>query len=152
MPSDRDPNHLYPLFRRKIELLLADLAAYADVHMKGYTWKIVEGFRTAEYQNELYQKGRTIPGKKVTQLDGYKRKSPHQSSLAVDLAAKHGHTVDWDLPEKHWQYLGHLARKHGLTWGGDWESFRDRPHIEWPRADIATYQRARKWQVLEGLA
>ena len=43
-----------------------------------YDFKITCGVRTAEEQNRLYQKGRTAPGAKVTNVDGYKLKSNHQ--------------------------------------------------------------------------
>jgi len=54
-----------------------------------YDFKIVQGLRTAEYQNSLYQQGRTKPGKIVTKLDGYNRKSNHQAK-----ADGYGHAVD----------------------------------------------------------
>src|ERR1051325_799225 len=119
MPSDRDPNHLYPPFREKVVKVLEELAKYAEKHMPGYQWKIVEGFRTAAYQNELYQKGRTKPGQIVTMRDGYKKRSNHQSSCAVDLVPFKGNTPTWSVPLEHWAYLGHCARAEGLTWGGD---------------------------------
>ena len=51
---------------------------------------IVQGFRTAEYQNGLYQQGRTISGIRVTNCDGYVKKSNHQAKsdgygYAIDL-------------------------------------------------------------------
>ena len=39
-----------------------------------YMFIITQGVRTAEYQNALYQQGRTVPGKIVTNADGYKVK------------------------------------------------------------------------------
>jgi peptidoglycan L-alanyl-D-glutamate endopeptidase CwlK len=151
MPSDRDPNHLYPSFREKIAKVLEELDKYADKHMPGYRWKIVEGFRTAAYQNELYQKGRTKPGQVVTMRDGYKRRSNHQSSLAVDLVPFKGTSPTWNVALEHWGYLGHCARAEGLTWGGDWEKLRDMPHLEWKEEDAPTYQAAKKWQKDNGL-
>lgn len=151
MPSDRDLNHLYGPFREKVLLVLADLEAYAQKHMQGYSWRIVEGFRTAKYQRSLYAQGRTRKGPIVTMRDGYKSRSNHQSSLAVDIVPFHGHDFDWDGKKEWWDYLGHVARAHGLVWGGDWHSFKDNPHIEWPESDKATYQAARVWQKEQGL-
>ena len=151
MPSDRDLAHLYPEFREKVLLLLEDMRLYAAKHMVGYEWRIVEGFRTAKYQKSLYAQGRTRKGPVVTNADGYNNESKHQSSLAVDVVPFHGHDFDWDGKREWWQYLGHVARKHGLEWGGDWKSFVDKPHVQWPAGDKATYAKAREWQKQAGL-
>lgn len=143
---DRDPQHLFPDFRSKITAVIAMMNAYAAKHMIGYTWKIVEGFRTAEYQNTLFKKR-----PRVTYKDGYKNKSNHQSSLAIDLVPFHGHDFDFDGKPEWWDYLGHCARSQGLTWGGDWKSFKDFAHIEWPTSDKETYKKAREWQKTVGL-
>lgn len=151
MPSDRRLSALYPSFREKVERVLAAMNAYAAKNMPGYTWKVIEGYRTAKYQNELYQKGRTRPGSIVTFKDGYTAESNHQSSLAVDIAPMHGYDVEWGVDSKHWDYLGHCYRAEGLTWGGSWENLRDMPHGEWPTSDKTTYLDARKWQRQNGL-
>jgi len=48
------------------------------IKISPWNFKITAGVRTAEEQNRLYQKGRTAPGAKVTNVDGYKLKSNHQ--------------------------------------------------------------------------
>lgn len=149
--GDRDLNHLYPAFRERVERVLAEMAAYSAAHMPGHAWIVVEGFRTAEYQHSLYEKGRTKPGSIVTNRDGVKKRSNHQSSLAVDIAPVSGGNVRWGVDAEHWAYLGHVARSHGLEWGGDWKKFVDKPHVEWPESDKATYALARKWQKEVGL-
>jgi peptidoglycan L-alanyl-D-glutamate endopeptidase CwlK len=151
MPADRNLSHLYPAFEAKVVLVLADMNAYASKHMLGYSWAVNEGFRTAEYQQMLYQQGRTRAGQIVTYRDGIHKRSNHQSSLAADLVPKHGWEWDWSVANQHWDYLGHCARAHGLKWGGDWDK-PDRPHIEWPEEDKATYAAAQKWQRENGLA
>lgn len=50
---------------------------------------IVEGVRTVKRQRELYAKGRSIPGKIVTNADGVRNKSNHQTK-----ADGYGHAVD----------------------------------------------------------
>lgn len=99
----------------------------------------------------LYAQGRTKPGKIVTQRNGTTNPSNHQSSLAADFAmkSKHGPIV-WN-DDAFWDYLGHCARAAGLTWGGDWKSPVDKPHIEWPESDSLTYQRAANWKRAQGL-
>lgn len=77
------------------------------------------GFRTAEYQNGLYNQKPS-----VSKCDGYKHKSKHQSGLAVDL-------VPWVLGKPTWEkkYTFDLSgafltycKIHGLkvTSGSDW--------------------------------
>lgn len=48
------------------------------IKISPWNFKITAGVRTAEEQNRLYQKGRTAPGAKVTNVDGHKLKSNHQ--------------------------------------------------------------------------
>ena len=48
------------------------------IKISPWNFKITAGVRTAEEQNRLYQKGRTAPGTKVTNVDGHKLKSNHQ--------------------------------------------------------------------------
>ncbi len=149
MPSDRNELHLYPAFRTKVRTILQELQLYARAHMPGYEWKLIEGFRDAKYQHELFQKGRTVPpigpGHIVTNCDGYKKRSKHQSSLAADIIPFKGGTPQWNAALEHWAYLGHLARKHGLEWGGDWQGLRDLPHIQWQQTDAPVYQAAAAW-------
>jgi len=116
-----------------------------------YDFKIVQGLRTAEYQNSLYQQGRTKPGKIVTKLDGYNRKSNHQAKAdgyghAVDIAVC-GHydqngdyvkyTTDAEMfdNKKLVEISGHVkavAKEMGMeiVWGGDWKTLYDTPHYE----------------------
>jgi len=54
-----------------------------------YDFRITDGARTAEEQFALYQKGRTLPGPKVTNCDGKKFKSNHQIK-----SDGFGHAVD----------------------------------------------------------
>src|SRR6476469_3099143 len=101
MPADRNKEHLYPEFREKVETILKELEPYAAAHMPGCTWILIEGYRTREYQHELFEKGRTIPpiGKKhiVTYRDGYVHRSNHQSSLAADLAPRKQGVIMWSI-------------------------------------------------------
>ena len=116
-----------------------------------YDFKIVQGLRTAEYQNELYQQGRTRPGKIVTKLDGYNRKSNHQAKAdsyghAVDIAVcgyydGNGNyvksTTDAEMFDNKKlveisRHVKAVANEMGLeiVWGGDWKTLYDTPHYE----------------------
>ena len=141
---DRDPNHLYPLFLAKVDAVIAQMNDWCAVHYDGHHVRLFEGFRSAARQAELYAQGRTAPGEIVTYKDGYSSLSKHQSGLAADLYP-FGNGWVLDPPNEFWDYLGHLARAQSLEWGGDWPTFADRPHIQWPHSDSATYSDAAAW-------
>ena len=80
--------------------------------------------RTAEEQFSRYQKGRTMPGKIVTNTDGYKKKSRHQRWRAGDILI-----LAWDgrrfqskwRPREPYEILGEFWEDLGGTWGGRWK-------------------------------
>ena len=108
----------------------------------GFPMMVTEGLRSRERQQQLYAQGRTKPGKIVTYLDGVVRKSNHQAKAdgyghAVDCAFLVD--IDGDGPddpswaERHpWALFGAMAVALGLTWGGNWKTLVDRPHVELP--------------------
>ena len=94
---------------------------------------VLEGHRSKERQNKLYDKGRT----KVRYPDGRHNASPSQ---ACDVTP---YPVNWDDRERQTLFAGFvlgLARAMGykLRWGGDWDMdfqvmdnrFDDFPHFE----------------------
>ena len=94
---------------------------------------ILEGHRSGERQNKLYDEGKT----KVKYPKGRHNNNP---SLAVDVAR---YPIDWDDRERHTLFAGFvigIARGMGinLRWGGDWNRnwdtadnrFDDFPHFE----------------------
>lgn len=150
--ADRNLAHLHPDFALKVQKVLDGWKAWCDKHAPGYTPVLTDGFRSTAEQKALYAQGRTKPGDIVTNCDGVKNRSGHQSSLACDITlAKNGVPTWDDLPDGALDYYGHLARANGLDWGGDWHSIVDRPHIEWPTRDKKKYADARAWQARVGL-
>ena len=94
---------------------------------------ILEGHRSKERQNKLYDEGRT----KVRHPNGRHNAVP---SKAVDVTP---YPVDWDDRERQTLFAGFvlgIARGMGivLRWGGDWDQdfqvidnrFDDFPHFE----------------------
>ena len=87
---------------------------------------IIEGLRTKERQAELVKKGasRTM-------------NSRHITGHAVDFAATVDGQIRWDWPlypviaKAFKQAAAEL--KVPIVWGGDWQRFRDGPHIELDR-------------------
>ena len=125
---------IHPKLRKLMELSIKD---------SPYDFMIVQGVRTAAYQNELYQQGRTKLGKKVTNCDGYKNKSNHQAKQdgyghAIDFAIYDlsiAGKIDWDNEKKYKAVAEHIkaiAKENNINvqWGGDWKKFKDYPHIE----------------------
>ena len=87
------------------------------------------GFRTAEIQNELYKKG-------VSNCDGYKKKSYHQSGRAFDIYAYIDGKASWDeeimtVIARYIQHVASIKFNIKLTWGGDWKNFKDYPHYQY---------------------
>ena len=93
------------------------------------------GLRTAARQAEMYAQGRTTKGAKITNADGIKKKSYHQSGKAFDIYAFVDGKASWE--HKHYEPIArHLQKvaldKFGvqLEWGGDWSRFKDLPHFQ----------------------
>ncbi|MFR4520715.1 MAG: M15 family metallopeptidase [Fusobacterium sp.] len=108
------------------------------IKISPYDFSITQGIRTAEEQNKLYQQGRTMPGKIVTNCDGYKLKSNHQTKSdglghAGDIAVLVNNKITWE--EKYYKEVAISARilmqKYNIKWGGDWKNFKDLPHFEY---------------------
>ncbi|WNO29725.1 endolysin-like protein [Bacillus phage SDFMU_Pfc] len=84
---------------------------------------ITETYRSQARQKYLYSQGRTRPGQIVTwTLD-----SNHKSRLAWDIAVCPPQSL-YDVTTL--SRVGAIARKLGITWGGDWTNNIDRPHFE----------------------
>jgi len=84
---------------------------------------ITETYRSQERQKYLYAQGRTRPGQIVT----WTLASNHKSRLAWDIAVGPPQSL-YDVATL--TRVGAIARKLGITWGGDWVGSIDRPHFE----------------------
>lgn len=103
------------------------------------------GLRTAQEQNNLFHQR-----PKVTQLDGFKRKSYHQTGNAFDIFVYDEHGACWECVHKYKDladaFKAEFAKMKSeqldsdadcwfeedeqLFWGGDWKRFKDLPHFE----------------------
>lgn len=108
-----------------------------NVQKKGISIQIVEGFRSVEEQDELYERGRMKVGKIVTNAKG--GQSYHNYGLAIDFAIldKETNQLSWDIKKDgnkngiaDWHEVVQEAKKLGFSWGGDWKKFKDYPHLE----------------------
>lgn len=137
----RDLNSLNHIAKQACELFLA------ECNKAGLVVGVCETLRTAEYQNQLYQKGRTTSGSIVTNCDGYKNKSEHQSGMAFDFF-QNIKGKEWD--KSFYDKACPIAKKLGLDSGYYWTSFVDRPHITVPndwKAPVENNLKVPQWQV-----
>ena len=126
---------MYKLSKRSLDTMVGVNPDLVKVIKEAITnspfdFMITQGVRTAKYQNELYQQGRTVRGLKVTNADGYTRKSNHQMKIdgfgyAIDFVILNGKTLDWDTESKYEAVARHIletGHKLGiaLEWGGNW--------------------------------
>lgn len=128
----RDIKQLHPTLQNKIEQLKNMCL------QKGLNIGIGECLRTVEEQDALYAKGRTTGGSIVTNAKGSSYNSQHQWGIAFDFFknVKGSEYSDSDFFED----VAKIAKSIGLGWGGDWKSFKDRPHLYLPDWGSTTKQ------------
>lgn len=114
----------------------------------GITIKVISGLRTYEEQNALYAKGRSKPGRIVTNArGGY---SNHNFGIAFDIGVFDGSKYVPESPR--YKAIGALGVELGLEWGGNWKTIKDEPHFQlrpkWavgrPEKEMLTELRSRK--------
>lgn len=140
---DKISIHRVALLHPKIRDEVKELIEKAEAGLPAFiAIRIVQGLRTFEEQDALYQQGRTKPGKKVTNAKA--GSSFHQYGLAIDFCFvidKDGNgsyeTISWDtlkdydkdgMPE--WKEVVKVFEDAGYEWGGRWATIVDAPHIQ----------------------
>lgn len=119
---------------RKLSTVHEDLqrVAHRALELSPFDFGITSGSRSAEEQNALFTQG-------ASQLDGYARKSRHQTGHAIDFAVyDENGNITWDFSyfmQVSWAFK-QAARELNIPiiWGGDWVSFKDGPHVELDKA------------------
>lgn len=67
----------------------------------------------------------------VTNCDGVRTKSNHQSGDALDVVPLEGTKPVWPpATDPRWEKIADVFKKYGFEWGGDWEKFPDLPHYQ----------------------
>lgn len=92
----------------------------------GIKLRVVSALRTWAEQTRLYAKGRTTSGKKVTNAKA--GSSYHNFGLAIDVVEIKNGKALWNNPN--WNKIAELGKSIGFEWGGDWKSFKDKPHFQ----------------------
>lgn len=99
----------------------AVLAIIADAKLLGHDMVVFETFRSQARQQQLYDEG-------TTQLEHV---GTHGYGIAADIVKVGPEPWAGDFT-----FLGPLAKKHGMIWGGDWgepdkpHGFRDLDHVQ----------------------
>ena len=94
---------------------------------QGLIVKITETLRTKKEQDDLYEQGRTKPGNIVT--NAKYPQSNHNWGIAFDFCRNDGKGA-YNDNDGWFKKVGQVGKKLGLTWGGDWKTFPDKPHLE----------------------
>ncbi|WP_425024024.1 M15 family metallopeptidase [Planococcus ruber] len=124
------PSGLHPIVAEKTDQLVQQAQSI------GIDILITDGFRSAEEQNDLHNQGRSAAGNIVTYARG--GESYHNYGLAIDFALRldNGDVV-WDIErdnngngERDWYEVAAIGKELGFAWGGDWQRFKDYPHLE----------------------
>lgn len=120
------------------DLVAAYRVAAGKAERDGTPIFVVGGGRTAEFQNGLYQQGRTKPGRIVTEKDGFRSKSDHQME-----SDSYYHAIDFafvptkartDAFDEAWPWA--LVASYAcaacpyVQWGGTWKTPRDLDHLQ----------------------
>ena len=129
---------------RKIETLHPKIRAMAKAFIiraekeLGIKLRVVSALRTWDEQSDLYNQpndGKDNDGD--GQVDEADEKvsnakagdSLHNYGLALDVVeVKNGQAL-WNNPN--WEKIAALGKSIGFEWGGDWKSFKDKPHFQY---------------------
>ena len=112
-----DTNLLEPVTRAAVEAIISEAATM------GIDLMAFETYRSQDLQRIYFDRG-------VTKLQNV---GVHHYGLAGDLVKVVNGEPSWDGD---FSFLGPLAKKYGLIWGGDWgtpdqpHSFRDYVHVQ----------------------
>ncbi len=124
--ASRSLNDLHPIVRAKAQAHLV-VAQSAGIQLL-----VTCTYRSNEEQNQLYAKGRTAPGPRVTNARA--GQSSHNFRLGYDVVPMVNGQPVWDTGGANgvlWRRVGELGKAQGLEWGGDWRSFKDMPHFQY---------------------
>lgn len=124
------PDSMHPVVAEKSRELVA---AASEI---GIDIVITDSFRSFDEQNSLHRQGRNTEGSIVTYAEG--GESYHNYGLAIDFALKlDDGSVVWDIDlddndngRSDWFEVADIGKDLGFDWGGDWNSFKDYPHLE----------------------
>ena len=131
MINSRDLKDLRSDVRANVETLLL------ICREQGLKVLVTQTKRDNEYQEKLYAQGRTARGEIVTNS---KITTFHGAGLAIDFCQ--------NIKGQEYSDSGFfinvatIAKHIGFTWGGDFASFPDKPHLQWDNHGKSTHTNA----------
>lgn len=99
-------------------------------HRLDFQVRITQALRSYQEQELLFEQGRSLPGKVVTNAKpGW---SWHSYGLAVDMCPLGQNTKLPDWNDKHpcWEKMIEVGEQLGLTCGALFRTFPDKPHFQ----------------------
>lgn len=99
--------------------------------LEGTYWAPYSGYRGLNDQALLYAKGRTVPGRIVT--NAAPGNSAHNWGCATDWAEfRPGYKGQDPWAKANWPEFAAAVKTAKMKWGGDFKELVDRPHCELP--------------------
>jgi len=124
--SEKSIMTLHPQAQTLARRFMAAVQEAPQLRAASVVVKIISGTRTYQEQAALFALGRTRPGKIVTKASA--GQSNHNFGIAWDVGLFKG--FDYLQQSPLYDAVGALGRDLGLEWGGDWDSFVDKPHFQ----------------------
>lgn len=123
LTSENKINTLHPKIRDKAREFINRVEKELGIKLR-----VTSGFRTYAEQDKLYAQGRTAPGSIVTKAKG--GQSNHNFGTAFDVVPIVNGSADWKTTAGTWNKIAKVGKEIGFSWGGDWQTFTDKPHFE----------------------
>lgn len=161
VPTQRVVSLLNPIaLQSAIDAIVAAQVALSGKNLV----RASSSYRTFATQNKTFMKGRKLVngvyvkvGSVVTNARG--GQSYHNYGLALDFLLRHlDGKVSWSTVEDmdgdgvaDWMEVVNQFKLRGWAWGGEWNSIKDKPHVEYipsAIADEAERQSVKPWKVL----
>lgn len=128
MARNVDLDKLHPVVREKVQALITQL------DKENIPLRLFEGYRFPQRQHQLYSKGRTTPGKRVTKADAWS--SYHQYGMACDFVLYIDGKWSWQTRgkyAKYWKRYQEIGVEVGLK-PLSWEL----PHLQLHNLNLAS--------------
>ena len=113
------------LLHPRLQAILPRIKAECEAQALPVLW--TDGMRTKAEQDALYAQGRTSPGTIVTNVRY--PDSMHNWGVAVDFC-RNVRGREYDDTDNFFFRVAFVAKAYGLDWGGDWKTFKDKPHLQ----------------------
>lgn len=117
-------NELHPLIRQSAIDAYNEAVKSTPVGVHPF---ITQTYRSFAESDTLYAQGRTTPGEIVTNSKA--GQSYHNYALALDFNLQINGKDSWNVDDN-WMKVVNIFKKFGFQWGGDWNNFKDYPHLE----------------------